>query len=215
MSKVICCICPGIHNRSLTDRFLDGLYNHGLDQDQSGDLLIFPTPDYPAYSAFDIFNFLCKETQTSESRHFSGRSVSNNCVKFVFMSFSAGVVGAMGAALMWQQFGGEVEALIAIDGWGVPLAGNFPIYRISHDHFTHWSSALLGSGNESFYAAPAVEHLEVWRNPQTTQGWWLHPTTSGTQTASPATAASVLIHWLRRHGVSGDNRCNREKTHLC
>ncbi len=215
MSKTICCICPGIHDRSLTDSFLDELYKQGLGQHQSGELLIFPTSDYPAYSAFDILNFLCRETQSSGSLHFYSQNLSNDCVKLVFISFSAGVVGAMGAALMWQQFGGEVEALIAIDGWGVPLVANFPIYRISHDHFTHWSSALLGGGNESFYAAPGVEHLEVWRSPQTTQGWWLHSMTSGTQTASPATAASVLIHWLRRHGVSGGNSCDCDQTHSC
>ena len=203
MSKIICCICPGIHDRSLTDSFLDGLYHNGFNPDPSEEVLIFPTLDYPAYSAFDIFNFLCREIKPSRSLHFLDQNLSNHGIKLVFMSFSAGVVGSMGAALMWQQFGGQVEALIAVDGWGVPLAGNFPIYRISHDHFTHWSSALLGCGHESFYAAPAVEHLEIWRNPQTTQGWWLHSSPSGTQTASRATAASVLIYWLKRHGVSG------------
>jgi len=44
---------------------------------------------------------------------------------------------------------------------GVPLVGNFPIHRLSHDYFTHWSSAVLGSGNDSFYADPPVEHLEM------------------------------------------------------
>ena len=57
-----------------------------------------------------------------------------------------------------------MKALIAFDGWGVPLVGNFPIYRISHDQFTHWSSELLGKGDKSFYADPPVEHLDLWRS---------------------------------------------------
>lgn len=66
-----------------------------------------------------------------------------------------------------------MKALIAVDGWGVPLSGNFPIHRLSHDYFTHWSSALLGSGDDSFYSDPAVEHLAIWRSPHTCQGWWV------------------------------------------
>ncbi|MGB3188280.1 MAG: hypothetical protein WBB43_02490, partial [Limnoraphis sp.] len=92
-----------------------------------------------------------------------------------------------------------VKALIALDGWGVPLGGNFPIYRISHDRFTHWSSALLGGGVESFYADPPVEHLDLWSSPQTARGWWLHRTLTGVETASPATAKTVLSDWLTRH----------------
>ncbi|NJO19264.1 MAG: hypothetical protein HC838_03205, partial [Spirulinaceae cyanobacterium RM2_2_10] len=72
---------------------------------------------------------------------------------------------------LWQQRGGRVAALIAVDGWGVPDLGATPLYRLSHDHFTHWSSALLGAGAAGFWAEPAVEHLQLWRSPQTISGW--------------------------------------------
>ena len=32
---------------------------------------------------------------------------------------------------------------------------------------------MLGGGHNNFYADPAVEHLEMWRSPQTVQGWWV------------------------------------------
>lgn len=87
------------------------------------------------------------------------------------IAFSAGVAGAIPALNLWQLQGGKVAGLLAIDGWGVPAVGNFPIYRLSHDYFTHWSSALLGTGEVNFYADPPVEHLEMWRSPHTCQGW--------------------------------------------
>ena len=133
-------ICPGIHPPELTESFLDGVLENWKNQQQLGELLIFPTQDYSAYSSLDILNFIDKNNPKSA---------------IMIIAFSAGVVGAIGAALAWQQLRGEIQGLIAIDGWGVPLIGNFPIYRISHDYFTHWSSALLGGGIESFYADPA------------------------------------------------------------
>ena len=35
--------------------------------------------------------------------------------------------------------------------------------------------ALLGNGENNFYAEPAVDHLSMWRSPQTVQGWWVDP----------------------------------------
>jgi len=99
-------------------------------------ILIFPTQDYLALAAFQILQFCAIALIPKTS-------------PLVFISFSAGVVGAIGAAWGWQLLGG-VWAFIAIDGWGVAAFGNFPIYRLSHDYFTHWSSALLGSGEDSF-----------------------------------------------------------------
>ncbi|BBD56078.1 hypothetical protein [Planktothrix agardhii] len=170
-------ICPGIHPPELTESFLDGVLENWKNQQQLGELLIFPTQDYSAYSSLDILNFIDKNNPKSA---------------IMIIAFSAGVVGAIGAALAWQQLRGEIQGLIAIDGWGVPLIGNFPIYRISHDYFTHWSSALLGGGIESFYADPAVEHLELWRSPQTTKGWWIHQTSTGLKTATPTTARTFI-----------------------
>lgn len=186
-------ICPGIHDPKLTDSFLAGLSEVWGDAEPqqntqiSYPVKIFPAHKHPAFSALDIFHFLCSQELAGES--------------LVFVSFSAGVVGAIGAAWMWQQIGGKVGAFIALDGWGVPLGGNFPIHRISHDRFTHWSSAILGSGGESFYADRPVEHLDLWRKPQTAQGWQISQTSAGIETMKPATAATFLVHLLKQYGV--------------
>lgn len=87
------------------------------------------------------------------------------------IGFSAGVVNAIALAYYWQAQGVKIRALMALDGWGVPLIGNFPIYRLSHDYFTHWSSCLLGSGQENFYADPPVDHLSLWSSPDRVTGW--------------------------------------------
>ncbi|MGF1492191.1 MAG: hypothetical protein ACFBSC_07025 [Microcoleaceae cyanobacterium] len=188
-------ICPGIHDPDLTEDFLHGLGKRNLDQLS---LITISTEKYPAYSGFDIFNFLQQEIPVDSGR------------QLCLIGFSAGVVGAITAAYLWQQSFGTVRGLIAIDGWGVPrldwltATGNFPIYRLSHDHFTHWSSSLLGKGDESFYADPAMTHLEIWRSPQATRGWWLHRNQQGLETATPALATDVILEWLFRMA----NSCN-------
>ncbi|MBD1812790.1 hypothetical protein NDA07_22005 [Microcoleus vaginatus DQ-U2] len=186
-------ICPGVHEPKLTDCFLAGLSGlWGVAADRQNQQIvdpvkIFPAHKYPPFSALDILHFLCSEELAGES--------------LVFVSFSAGVAGAIGAAWMWQQLGGKVGAFFALDGWGVPLAGNFPIHRISHDRFTHWSSAILGGGGESFYADPAIEHLDLWRTPQTAKGWHVSQTAAGIETVAPTTAAKFLVHLLKQYGV--------------
>ncbi|WP_293335982.1 hypothetical protein [Microcoleus sp. CAWBG58] len=186
-------ICPGVHEPKLTDCFLAGLSGiwavaaDRQNQQILNSVKIFPAHKHPPFSALDIFHFLCSQELTGES--------------LVFVSFSAGVVGAIGAAWMWQQIGGKVGAFFALDGWGVPLGGNFPIHRISHDRFTHWSSAIIGSGEDSFYADPPVPHLELWRQPQTAQGWQITHAPDGIERAKPATAATFLVHLLKQYGV--------------
>ena len=139
-------ICPGIHPPELTDRFVRSL--------ELQNYLVLPT-QYLPYNAIAVYQWL-------EQQQLSNQPLS-------FIAFSAGVVGGFGAAIAWQLQGGKIHSFIAFDGWGVPLGGNFPIYRVSHDYFTHWSSAILGAGL-GFYAEPAVEHLELWRSP-TSCGW--------------------------------------------
>ncbi|MEG3847655.1 hypothetical protein QT971_11330 [Microcoleus sp. herbarium19] len=186
-------ICPGIHDPKLTDRFLERLSevweaeNPRQNSQTVSHVKIFPAHKHPPFSALDIFHFLCSQELAGES--------------LVFVSFSAGVAGAIGAAWMWQQLGGQVGAFFALDGWGVPLGGNFPIHRISHDRFTHWSSAILGSGGDSFYADPPVAHLDLWRSPQTTKGWHVSQTAGGIETVTPTTAAAFLVHLLKHYGV--------------
>jgi hypothetical protein len=184
-------ICPGIHPPELTQSFLSGLktlLSSSSKFTHSGNILIFPPQDYPV-SAVHIVQFL-------RDRQGNPQTTS----PLVFISFSAGVVGAIGAAWGWQLLGGNVKAFMALDGWGVPLFGNFPIHRLSHDFFTHWSSAVLGSGEDSFYADPAVEHLELWRSPQTVPGWVVHPNVETPQQLKRLTAAEFLTMLLERYG---------------
>lgn len=192
-------ICPGIHPPALTQSFLAAL---GRPPDRD---LVFPADRYPAYSPYHIWQFLQaqREIQALEN--------------LLLIGFSAGVVGAVGVANLWQGFAGTVKALIALDGWGVPLAGSFPIYRISHDPFTHWSSGWLSSSDEGFYADPPVAHLELWRSPQNARGWQVIPENKGVSDSSPplnlrsdfcptrqrfngTTAAHYLNHLLERYG---------------
>ncbi len=189
--KVI--ICPGIHPPELTESFVAGLELSKFCQ--PADILIFPTKDYPAYSGWHILQFVGDRLRGDGKTDYQLPITNYQLpIRLVFISFSAGVVGAIAAAKAWQRMGGKVKAFIALDGWGVPLFGDFPIYRVSHDEFTHWSSALLGSGEESFYADPGVEHLELWRSPQTVRGWWVNREGM----CEPSSAAEFLILLLDR-----------------
>lgn len=179
-------ICPGMHNPEVTQSFLAWLRREIALGSLNENLLIFPAQDAPAYSAWHILQFLRNLSSPLET-------------PLVFISFSAGVVGAIGAAWGWQMLGGQVKAFIALDGWGVSLFGNFPIHRLSHDYFTHWSSSLLGSGFDSFYADPPVEHLKLWRSPQTVEGWRIVHPNVGIQPRSRLTAAQFLTMLLERY----------------
>ena len=185
-------ICPGVHDRVLTQQFIQGLLEASDDPVlRSEALLVFPAERYPAYSGLHILRFLHEQCS-----HFDPDLAFST--PLVFIGFSAGVVGAVSAAAIWQQLGGTVKALIAIDGWGVPLLGNFPVHRLSHDAFTHWSSALLGAGEDSFYADPGVSHLEFWRSPQSACGWWVFADPLRPPVAR--SAASFLTALLHRYG---------------
>ncbi|MEW6495133.1 MAG: hypothetical protein AB1589_21835 [Cyanobacteriota bacterium] len=178
-------ICPGIHEPQLTQNFLEGLRRYETDNLSSHwtyKVLIFPIEDYPAYSTIHILEFL--------QRHVEQRT------PIILISFSAGVAGAIGAAFGWQMLGGKVRAFFAFDGWGVPLYASFPIHRLSHDYFTYWSSALLGAGEDSFYADPAIEHLDLWRSPDRCQGWWIRRTVVGQSEQRNQTTAAQFVNQL-------------------
>lgn len=168
-------ICPGIHPPDLTQHFLAGL---GC---VPASLAVFPADRHPAYSSFHILTFLQAQDQQFLSQ------------ALLFVGFSAGVVGAAGAALLWERMGHSVKAFIALDGWGVPLFGDFPIHRMSHDPFTHWSSALLGGNGDGFYADPPVQHLDLWRSPQTVQGWQVQPYSKKATGIPPHSASFVKM----------------------
>jgi hypothetical protein len=192
-------ICPGIHEPDLTESFKVGLLDmvsNGAIAYNPANILIYPGKDVLVLSAFHLLEFL--------------RDRLTNSLKspIIFISFSAGVVGAIGAAHLWQLLGGHVKAFIAIDGWGVPLQGNFPIHRMSHDYFTHWSSCLLGSGQNNFYAEPAVDHLSIWRclttnrpasTPEIVQGWWVDSSIGISPPIGRLTAAEFLLMLLKHY----------------
>lgn len=186
-------ICPGVHDPNLTESFIAQLQaakpfiasqKQRSSPTDSQKLLIFPAQTSPAYSAVHMLEFLQKHCSRQSS--------------LVLICFSAGVVGGAGAAWAWQQLGGKIRALLAFDGWGVPLYNSFPIHRFSHDYFTHWSSSFLGAGNDSFYADPSIEHLELWRSPHTVQGWWVRPNQN-----QRTTAATLINLLLARYANSG------------
>ena len=192
-------ICPGIHEPDLTEIFrvglLDLVSNSALGQ-HSANILLYPGQDFLVLSAFHILQFL--------RDRLSDRLKS----PIIFISFSAGVVGAIGAAHLWELLGGRVKAFIAIDGWGVPLQGSFPIHRMSHDYFTHWSSCLLGCGQNNFYAEPAVDHLSIWRclttscsasKLETVQGCWVDSSIEIIPPKGRLTAAEFLLMLLKHY----------------
>lgn len=178
-------LCPGFHPADLTQCFLEHLETMNL---QSVRIVVFPSDRYLAYSVPDVLFFL--------REHLSQESHQWRKIPLVLIGFSAGVVGAMGAASLWEIWGGKVLAVFALDGWGVPVLGHFPTHRISHDQFTHWSSALLGTGQDSFYADPEVEHLALWRSPHLVQGCWV---STQTQATTQVTLLQFLAHWLHRY----------------
>ena len=176
-------VCPGVHRSQLTQSFVEALH-------LSQEALIFPAETAPAYSPRHVLEFLSPLEATTP---------------LVFIAFSAGVVAAIGAARLWQKQGGTVCALIALDGWGVPLAGDFAIHRVSHDRWTAWSSAVLGGGDsDSFYADPAVDHLTLWRSPQTVWGYRL--AANGRSAKTPITAASFITALLQPYQTSRSTR---------
>ncbi|MFN6528713.1 hypothetical protein [Nostoc sp. ChiSLP03a] len=183
-------ICPGIHEPDLTESFkieLLDMVSNGAIAHNPTNILVYPGKDVLVLSPLHILQFLRDRlTDSLES-------------PIIFISFSAGVVGAIGAAHLWQLLGGRVKAFIAIDGWGVPLQGNFPIHRISHDYFTHWSSSLLGSGQNNFYAEPGVDHLSIWKSPQTVQGCWVDSSIEIIPPKGRLTAAEFLLMLLKHY----------------
>ncbi len=178
-------LCPGIHPPDLTDGFLAGMgWAEVGDRPAGFTLHICPATD-PAYSPLHVLQFL-------------QRSGLDRQAPLLLIGFSAGVVGAIGAARLWQQQGGTVAALIALDGWGVPLIGDFAIHRISHDRFTHWNFGWPTPA--SFYADPGVEHLTLWRSPQTVSGW--QTGSRNEKIGTQCTVASCITELVQRYEPS-------------
>lgn len=193
-------ISPGRHPAALTDNFL-----HGLKLLMS-EVLVPPPQQCPAYSPQHLLTFLHEQCYSIYSK----RNVQPLAQPLIFIGFSAGVVASIGAARQWKTQGGDVKAVIAIDGWGVPLYGDFPIHRMSHDRWTHDSSHLLGGSHASFYADPSVNHLDIWRSPQTTRGMIISAPTlcaqgGANKVVQTTTAAQFLRHILHQYGELAHN----------
>jgi hypothetical protein len=176
-------LCPGMHDPQLTDAFWNVIREHYGKLYGGKDVPVaFMVPEANVWgvSPLHVLQFLGQSVSVTEP--------------ILMISFSAGVVGAIAAAWAWQLQGGSISAFVALDGWGVPLSGSFPIYRLSHDEFTHWSSQPLGMGQAQFYAEPGVGHLDLWRSPDRAWGWWL-------KEAQPrrVTAADAICGILHRH----------------
>lgn len=144
-------ISPGFHSPELTDSFLQSLRS-----------VVMPERLWvlPMFSPFKEFSGVSNDQQMPRYDQ-----------PLLIIAFSAGVVAAYPIALAWQAMGGTSH-IIAMDGWGMPLVGNFTVYRMSHDRWTH-DTTYFPSPSESqgaFYADPAVDHLTLWQSPHLVYG---------------------------------------------
>lgn len=188
-------ICPGMHDVGLTDCFVRALMQQKSDLPN---VLIVPTQRCPPFSGPHLLQFLIQEVGVPDRTHHRTVLDLNADRPLHFISFSAGVVGTIAAAWMWQRLGGRIGAMLAIDGWGMPLVGDFPIDRVSHDYFTHWSSPVLGDDRGCFYADPAVEHLYLWQFPERVWGWGKGDDREGNREVwQRMTAIEFIGNWVR------------------
>ncbi len=167
-------ICPGFNPPELTQSFLADL--------DLPEARVVPTTICPL-DGLSLFTWIIKQWGVPCPQH-----------GLILIGYSAGVIGAIAAARKFQAAGGWIERLIAVDGWGVPLMGPFPIHRVSHDWFTHWSSRYLGAGQAGFYADPPVSHEQLWRSPYRVTGY-IYPSDPQQQTPQWTTAGAFL-HYL-------------------
>ncbi|MGF1567803.1 MAG: hypothetical protein ACFCVD_07000 [Nodosilinea sp.] len=170
-NNVVLVVCGGLHPASYSGQILTILaQDHHLGQLR---VLVFspPPPPIAVLSAHALRRWL--ETALAPTQAATG-----TYPKLIFWAFSAGCVGATALVEYWRRYRGQVLALFLVDGWGVPGITGVPIHRLSHDRFTHATSAWLGAENLSFYAHPAVPHLQLWQQPQLARGWAIGPSGS-------------------------------------
>ena len=147
-SKLTTVMCGGVHDPALTDAFVDA-----IGRSHFGTLHVRPA-DVPPYDPLAVARWL---------------SALKIDTPITIIAFSAGVVGAIAAAVPLHLQSRSIRSFIALDGWGLPLFAPFPVYRGSHDAFTYWTS--VGNGLQHFCADPAVPHLDLWRSPDRVTGW--------------------------------------------
>lgn len=185
-------ICPGFHALTWTTQFLRQLDEYFPDGKAAR--FVFPAHQSAPWSAYELRTFLEKAAIAPAT-------------PLVFVGFSAGCVAATGAIWYLTQQGRPVVANIALDGWGVPVAGPCRSYRLSHDVFTHQTSAWLGAGNSSFYADPPVSHQQLWCNPAQVWGWQVEsPSVFRKSQRIRITALQFLVVALKQHSQMLDGR---------
>jgi pimeloyl-ACP methyl ester carboxylesterase len=168
----ICVICPGFHAPNLTDRAIAC-----LDLPVSIRTIVIPTDQIVPCDPVRIANYIERDLLTS------GVIPEQLApIKLNFLGFSAGTIGALGAAWLWRDRA-QLGAIILCDGWGVPVLPVWDwftdhqqptiapkIYRVSHDRWTHDTWSRMGIATPSFVADPEVEHLTLWRDLDRVQG---------------------------------------------
>lgn len=178
-------ICQGFHDSALTEQFVRSL------PDFTQPYIVETT----TVSPFHVYQWLHQTLGNRDDVY---------QLPLVGIGFSAGVVGLAGALAMWKQQGGNVARLIAFDGWGVPVLG-LPVVRLSHDRFTHLStlpldavgSLLRDASNVNFYADPPIEHLHLWGDPESADGWVVERWQLDGKVGLPMSAANFLRQVLR------------------
>lgn len=175
-------ICPGMHDPLWTET-LRWQLDHGE---------LWP-------SAYDVFPLHQRWAWSPHTLRLWLEATVELGSPLVFMGFSAGCVAAISAAWACQHRADyPVEAVIALDGWMVPLVGPFATYRLSHDRYTHITGALWGRGDQDFYADPAVTHPQLWQSPHQVWGW--AGGAPGETTRQYMTALQFLRQCLCGHG---------------
>jgi hypothetical protein len=173
--KLSVILCPGFHDAQLTAQF-----GRSLPPFTCAHIV----EAFPA-NPWAVFDWLQQSWLPK-----TGQASPANAPALVAIGFSAGAVGLAGALKLWQQQGGKVSLFLALDGWGVPAIA-LPVYRLSHDYLTHWSSLPLGAGPVNFYADPPVEHLQLWGAPEQVSGWQIRGSKADSA-KTPMSAATFL-----------------------
>ncbi|MGD1907168.1 MAG: hypothetical protein ACFB0C_14385 [Leptolyngbyaceae cyanobacterium] len=173
-------LCPGVHDPGWTAGLMACLRQGDLWP--SGKMHRFFPPGQRAWSAYALRRWL--------------EATVEGGTPLVFLGFSAGCVAAISTAWACHHQGTyPVQAVIALDGWGVPLGGPFATYRLSHDRYTHLTGGLLGQGDRAFYGEPAVPHAQLWQAPEQVWGW------STRDQPEYITAAQFLAQCLATHAL--------------
>ncbi|MGF1516871.1 MAG: hypothetical protein ACFCVB_03575 [Nodosilinea sp.] len=176
LKQVTLLVCGGMHPPSYTGQIL-AVIARDRELSHLSQVVCAPQHDLGVLSPFALRQVL--ENHLALENTFAsdlGKSAAEATpAALIIWAFSAGCVGAAALASHWQRYRGRVLALFMVDGWGVPRDPGVPVHRLSHDQTTHNTSRWLGSGDEDFYADPAVTHLPLWQQPQRATGWAITP----------------------------------------